>query len=99
MELTAVNARLASLATVFTAQEVANVDDQTAFAQAPVTLFLRAFFGDQRVVAGEGDPRVALLFEGLTAPLVERAAHGMVAIPNMDLPAFVSSSVPPRKAK
>jgi hypothetical protein len=65
-----------------------DISTSTPFASAPVSLFLRAFLGDNTVPYPLHDQRIHYLFEGLVGPLVERAAHGMVVLPGLDFPAF-----------
>lgn len=62
------------------------VTGTTQTAQAPLSLLFRGLFGDQAASQTQSDPRVMLFIEALAAPFVERAAHGMVALPSLDYP-------------
>lgn len=64
------------------------VTGSTTFANAPVSVFLRAFFGDPAAPTSGSDRRPFFLLEGLTGPLVERSAHGQVVLPGLDFAAF-----------
>src|SRR6185503_3602101 len=68
--------------------DISQLSTTTPFASAPVSLFLRAFLGDNTLPIPTTDQRIYALVEGLTGPLVERAAHGMVVLPGLDFPAL-----------
>lgn len=87
IEFRTVDAELSSLVNQ-AGVDVAQVSLNTPFANAPVSLFLRAFVGDNTVPFPQTDNRVFYMIEGLAGPLVERAAHGMVVLPGLDFPPF-----------
>lgn len=68
--------------------EWSQVTLSTPFANAPVSLLLKALFGDNSQPFPATDQRAFYLIEGLVGPLIEWAAQGWVLLPGLDLPAF-----------
>jgi hypothetical protein len=87
-ELRTIRATLSSLSTIVSGLDWSAVTSSVPFSSAPVSLFLRAVFGDHGIPATSADQRVFYLVEGMTGPLVERSAHGMVVLPGLDFPAY-----------
>ncbi|MFN0007947.1 MAG: hypothetical protein ACKVXR_08565 [Planctomycetota bacterium] len=89
IELRTIHCFLTSLRTFYPSSfDWTEITASTSFSSAPVSLMLRALFGDHLTPAGSADQRAFYLIEGLTGGLIERSAHGIVALPGLDIPAY-----------
>lgn len=89
IELRTIHCFLSSLRTFSPSSlDWTEITTATTFSSAPVSVFLRAIFGDHLTPDGSADKRAFYLIEGLTGGLIERSAHGIVALPGLDIPAY-----------